>query len=85
MTTQEKRVEALKGAREKKAANKRDKDDRAKIEERLRALVAKERPDVDPSDVEFTFIGDLSDVVIFIPDKKLGNKVKIGHKLKEGT
>ncbi len=83
MTSAEKKREALKGAREVKAAKKQDRDDRLEIEERLRALVVKERPEVNPEDIEFTFTGDLSDVIIFIPDKKLGNKSKVGHRLKE--
>lgn len=85
MTTQDRKREALKGARATKAANQRDREDRERIEERLLEIVSKERPDVNLEDVEFTFTGDLADVVIFIPDKKLGAKLKRGYRLKDGV
>lgn len=74
----------MKGAREAKAAKQRDKEDRESYERRIVSLVVRERPDVSPEDVEITWVGDLTEPIIFIPEKKKGKKSKLAHKLKDG-
>lgn len=77
----ERRREALKGAREMKTARARDRSDRDEMEARLKALGA-EHGECDPDDVDVIFVGDLSDALVFIPERR---GMKRAHRLSESV
>jgi hypothetical protein len=79
---QEKKSDKMASVRAAKEAKRRDKQDRDIYEQQITEFVLKVRPDLKPDDVEITFVGDLSDCVIHLPDKT-GETSKKAYQIKD--